>query len=216
MMEQQLCRFLERLRTVLRSTGSMLAACLMLSTACLPAFATESDDEARIRAVVPDLEANIAEGMRAYDVPGLAIGIVAGDELIYAKGFGVRSKSGGQAVSPGTIFQIASTSKAFLSATIAIAVDHGKLKWEDRVIDLAPDFQLKDPWITREFRVFDIIAQRSGLPPNVNDTLGYLGFKPDALVHSLRFVDTLQSFRSAFTYTNVTHILAGSLVASAE
>ncbi len=64
---------------------------------------------------------------------------------------------------------------------MAIAVDHGKLHWDDRLIDLVPDFQLKDPWVTREFRVFDIIAQRSGLPAEVNDVLGFLGFDADTM-----------------------------------
>ena len=54
-------------------------------------------------------------------------------------------------------------------------VDRGKFKWDDRVIDLDDDFRLKDPWVTREFRVFDLLAQRSGLPPYVNDALGLLG-----------------------------------------
>ena len=102
--------------------------------------------------------------MKAFDVPGLAIGIVAGDKLIYAKGFGVRRK-GGAPVDTQTIFQIGSATKAFLSATMAIAVDRAKLHWDDRVVDLDPDFQMRDPWVTREFRFFDLAAQRSGLPP---------------------------------------------------
>src|SRR5262249_48101334 len=39
---------------------------------------------------------------------------------------------------------------------MAIAVDHGKLRWDDRIVDFAPDFQLKDAWMTHEFH---IIAQ---------------------------------------------------------
>ena len=112
-------------------------------------------------------------GNERFDVPGLAIGIVAGDKLVYSKGFGVRSKSGGVPVDRRTIFQIGSTTKAFLAATEAIMVDRGKLRWDDRVVDLDPDFQLKDPWVTREFRVFDLLAQRSGLPPTRTMELAY-------------------------------------------
>src|SRR5262245_27548446 len=56
---------------------------------------TQPTMEERVRALIPELEAYIASGMKAFDVPGLAIGIVAGDKLVYAKGFGVRSKGGG-------------------------------------------------------------------------------------------------------------------------
>lgn len=169
----------------------------------------------RIEAMIPELEAYSASGMDAYDVPGLAIGIVVGDKLVYAKGFGVRSKSGGNPVDARTIFQIGSNTKAFLATSIAIMVDRGKLEWDDRVVDLYPDFQMKDPWVTREFRVFDLLAQRSGLPGLVNDMLGMLDFDERALIRSLRYVDPITSFRTTFAYTNITHLLASRVVADA-
>src|SRR3977135_2675687 len=168
--------------------------------------------EARISALIPDLEAYIRSGMKAYDVPGVAVGIVTGDRLVYAKGFGVRSKSGGALVDPRTVFQIGSLTKGFLAATMAIMVDRGKLNWDDRVVDLHPGFQLKDPWVTREFRAFDLVAQRSGLPPQVNHLLGLSGYPEPALIRSLRHVEPVSSFRTTFAYTNVTHLLAGRIV----
>ena len=154
--------------------------------------------------------------MKTFDCPGLAIGIVANDRLVYGKGFGVRSKAGSMAVDTNTVFQIGSATKGFLSATMALMVDRGKFKWDDRVVDLDPDFRLKDPWVTREFRVFDLLAQRSGLPPYANDALGILGLDRTALIRSLRYVEPVSSFRSTFAYTNVTHILAGRIVAKVD
>jgi CubicO group peptidase (beta-lactamase class C family) len=171
-----------------------------------------SSAAARISALIPDLEAYIQSGMKAYGVPGLAIGIVTGDRLVYAKGFGVRSKSGGAPVDPRTVFQVGSLTKAFLATTMAILVDRGKLKWDDRVADLHPGFQLKDAWVTREFRAFDLVAQRSGLPPQVNHLPALLGYAEPALIRSLCHVEPVSSFRTAFAYTNVTHLLAGRVV----
>ena len=176
---------------------------------------SDTATEDRVQALIPAIEAYIASGMRGFDVPGLALGIVAGDKLIYAKGFGVRSKSGGMPVDTRTIFQIGSNAKAFLAATEAIMVDRGKLRWHDRVVDLDPEFQLKDPWVTREFRVFDLLAQRSGLPPFVNDMLAMTDFDEAALIRSLRDVEPVSSFRTTFAYTNITHLLASRIVAKA-
>ena len=117
--------------------------------------------------------------MTMFDSPGLAIGIVANDQLVYSKGFGVRSKAGGAPVDTRTVFQIGSATKGFLAATMALMVDRGKFKWDDRVADIDADFRLKDPWVTREFRMFDLLAQRSGLPPYANDALGLLGRTTD-------------------------------------
>jgi CubicO group peptidase (beta-lactamase class C family) len=176
---------------------------------------TKATIEGRVQELIPDIEAYITSGMKGFDIPGLAIGIVANNRLIYAKGFGVRSKSNGLPVDTRTVFQIGSTTKAFLTATMAIMVDRGKLRWDDRVVDLYPEFRLKDPWVTREFRVFDLPAQRSGLPPLVNDILAMLNFKEPEMIRSLGNVEPVSSFRTTFAYTNITHLLAARIVAKA-
>jgi CubicO group peptidase (beta-lactamase class C family) len=185
------------------------------TAAAAEATPTENSIEQRVQALVPSLEEYVAVNMKNFDVPGVAIGIVAGDKLVYAKGFGVRSK-GGTPVDTQTIFQIGSVTKAFLATTMAIAVDQGKLHWDDRVIDLDPEFQLRDPWVTREFRFFDLIAQRSGLPPFVNEFLSVLGFDRSAKIRSLRYADPISSFRTTFGYINIPHLVAGQIVARAE
>jgi CubicO group peptidase (beta-lactamase class C family) len=176
---------------------------------------TDAAMTSRIEALVPEIEAYSRSGMNAFDVPGLALGVVVGDRLVYAKGFGVRSKRGGEPVDTRTIFQIGSTTKAFLAASIAIMVDRNKLEWKDRVVDLYPDFQMKDAWVTAEFRVFDLLAQRSGLQSLANDMLGMLGFDEAAMIRSLRYIDPTSSFRTTFGYTNITHLLASRIVADA-
>jgi CubicO group peptidase (beta-lactamase class C family) len=181
------------------------------------AESTTSDTgiEQRMQELTPKLEDYVGSGMKAFDVPGVAVGILVGDKLVYSKGYGVRRK-GGQPVDTETIFQIGSTTKAFLATTIGIAVDRGKLHWDDRVVDLDPTFQVKDPWVTGEFRVFDLLAQRSGLPPYANDMLLILGFDESALIRSLRYVEPVSSFRTTFAYTNITHLIAGRIVAKTE
>jgi CubicO group peptidase (beta-lactamase class C family) len=180
------------------------------------AWAADTPIEAAIDGLKPSAEAYITSGMKAFDLPGLAIAIVANDRIVYSKGFGVRSKAGGAPVDKHTVFQIGSATKGFLATTMALMVDRGKFKWDDRVVDLDPEFQLKDPWVTREFRVFDLLAQRSGLPPYVNDALGIFGLNRTVLIRSLRYVEPVSSFRSTFAYTNVTHILAGRIVAKVD
>jgi CubicO group peptidase (beta-lactamase class C family) len=205
------------LTITLRLPIAAALAALTLSGPSSVAEAAKSDPamKARIQGLIPDLEAYIASGMTAFDNPGLGIGIVAGDELVYAEGFGVR-KRGGEPVDTRTVFQIGSATKGFLATTMAIAVDRGKFRWDDRIVDLDPEFQLKDAWVTREFRMFDVLAQRSGLPPYVNDMLSELGLDETGLIRSLRYVEPVSSFRSTFAYTNITHLEAGRVVAKLE
>jgi CubicO group peptidase (beta-lactamase class C family) len=180
------------------------------------AWAADTSIEATIDGIKPSTEAYITSGMKAFDSPGLAIAIVANDRIVYSKGFGVRSKAGGAPVDTRTVFQIGSATKGFLATTMALMADRHKFKWDDRVVDLDSEFQLKDPWVTREFRVFDLLAQRSGLPPYANDALGIFGLNRTELIRSLRHIEPVSSFRTTFAYTNVTHILAGRIVAKVD
>lgn len=189
-----------------------LLALVVLAPAAVHGARADQDMERRIDELAGSLDSYVEAAMQSFDNPGLVIGIVTGDSLHLARGYGV-DREGGDAVDAGTVFQIGSTTKAFLATTIAIAVDRGLLAWDDRVVDLDPDFQMKDPWVTSEFRVFDLLAQRSGMPPHANDALGMLGLDPAGMVRAMRFVEPVSSFRSTFAYTNVTHMLAERIVA---
>lgn len=190
---------------------SLIAAVLVALPSLQPAKAEIALP--KIEALLPDLEKQAAAGMTAFGVPGVAIGIVFDDKLIYTKGFGVRTIGKPESVTPDTIFQIGSTTKAFLATSLAQAVDAGRLKWTDPVIDHLPAFQLADPWITRDFRILDLAAQRSGLTAYVNDGLALLGYDTDTLIRSLRVAPQTGIFRSDFRYLNIPHVVGGEIVA---
>ncbi|MGH7060855.1 MAG: serine hydrolase, partial [Stellaceae bacterium] len=106
-------------------SGSLLAAGLLFAFALAHAQGSASPAkvapgmQARIEALEPALEDYVKKGMAGFDVPGAAVGIVAGDGLVYAKGFGLRRKGGNEPVDTKTVFQIGSTTKAFLAAALA-------------------------------------------------------------------------------------------------
>src|SRR5947209_8281232 len=67
-------------------------------------------------------DAILQEAMRAWHVPGAAVAIVRDDRVIYLKGLGVRALGGADAVTPETLFPLASCTKAFTTAAMAILV----------------------------------------------------------------------------------------------
>jgi len=203
-------------RTVSRGGARLFGLALVVVSAISLHGAARADDAMaqRVAEIAPALEAYIEKGMSAFDLPGLAIGIVTDDRLVYGRGFGRRGE-GGEPVTTGTVFQIGSNTKAFLAAAMAIGVDRDRLAWDDRVVDLDPGFRLMDHWVTGEFRMFDILAQRSGLPPLANDMYGMLGADVGEKIASLRHVEPATSFRAAFTYTNITHLIAARILAKA-
>ncbi len=69
----------------------------------------------------------VEKTMKTFDVPGIAVAIVKDGKVIHSKGYGVRSIITKQKVDENTLFGIASNSKAFTSAALAMLVDEGKL-----------------------------------------------------------------------------------------
>ncbi len=142
------------------------------------------------------------KGMTDWKVPGMAMAVVKGGKVVYAKGFGSKRYGTNRPVTPDTVFQVGSTTKAFTVALIAQLVDQGKLGWNDRVVDHFPEFMMYDPWVTREFRIHDLFAQHSGMPAYAGDLQCYIGFDRDNIIHSLRHIKPTSSFRDEFSYVN--------------
>jgi CubicO group peptidase (beta-lactamase class C family) len=148
------------------------------------------------------LEELTRKELQETGIPGIAIAIVFKDEVVFAKGFGVRAAGSTAPVDADTIFQIASLSKPVGSTVIAALVGEGILSWDSRISDLDPPFEMHDAWVTREITVRDFYAHRSGLPDHAGDLLEDLGFTRAEILHRLRFQRPDTSFRSVYAYTN--------------
>jgi CubicO group peptidase (beta-lactamase class C family) len=154
--------------------------------------------------------------LRIFEVPGLAIGIVKDGKLIYSKGFGVRSMKTGRPVNGSTLFGIASNTKAFTAAALGLLVDEGKLKWNDKVTQYIPDFQMYEPYVTREMTVQDLLCHRSGIGTGVGDLMhdpDSTDFTVNDIIHNLRYLKPDYSFRSTFAYDNNLYLVAGEVIA---
>ncbi len=95
-----------------------------------------------------EIDALAQRAMTAFDVPGMAIGVVENGEVVYAKGHGLRELGQEGAVDTDTMFKIASNSKAFTAAALAILVDEGLIDWNGAVSDYIPEFRMSEPWVT--------------------------------------------------------------------
>lgn len=159
------------------------------------------------------LDAYIARAVRDWQVPGVAVVIVKDDKVVLAKGYGVRDVRSKEPVDERTIFGIASNTKAFAAAALAILVDEKKIAWDDRVTKYLPDFEMSDPYVTRELRVRDLLSHRSGLAPYGGDIMTWgSSYSREEVVARIRHVKPASSFRSRYAYQNGMFIVAGEIV----
>src|SRR5439155_54429 len=74
-----------------------------------------------------DFDAYVARGLQVLRTPGASIAVVRNGRMLFAKGYGVRTIGDTARVDAHTLFQIASNTKAFTTAALALLVDQGKL-----------------------------------------------------------------------------------------
>jgi CubicO group peptidase (beta-lactamase class C family) len=161
------------------------------------------------------IEKTVARAMEEFQVPGMAVSVVYDGKLYYSAGHGILESGAEAPVDDRTLFQIASVSKAFTAATLALLVDEGKLDWDDPVIDYLPEFRMYDPWVTREFTIRDLLTHRSGLPLGAGDLLLFPQAKStrEDIILAMRHLKPKSSFRSEYAYDNLLYIIAGEVVA---
>ena len=167
----------------------------------------------QIDAAVGALDGVAQELMGRSGVPGMAVAVVHDDELVYAKGFGVRHVGRGEPVDEDTVFQLASVSKPIGATVVARAVDAGHVRWNDAVSQHLSGFALADPDTTRNVTIADLYAHRSGLADHVGDALEDLGASRSTILRRLRSVP-LTPLRQDYAYTNF-GLTAGALAVAA-
>ena len=196
---------INRIMGAARSMCIMTVAVAMLAAAA-PAAAQKGKGAGAVR--FTDLDAFVATTMKEWKVPGVALAIVKDDSIVYAKGYGTRTVGKQEPVDPNTIFAIGSASKAFTAALVAMAVDEGKMKWDEHVSAYLPGFQLYDTYASRDLTVRDALSHRSGLARG--DFMWYAGgFSRDEILRRVRYLKPSWGFRSTFGYQNIMLLAAG-------
>src|SRR5215212_929109 len=140
-----------------RVVATLFALALLLAAA--PVVAQ------RAPSATPDVAAidrYIADEMRAQHIPGMALGIVQGDQIVYLKGFGVADPSG-RAITPQTPFPIGKLSKTFTALAVMQLVEAGKIELDTPVQHYIPWFHVADAAASAQISVRHLLNQTSGL-----------------------------------------------------
>lgn len=192
-----------------RRTVLGAAAALTLS-ACASKPAVGSDVSGLV-AAFKELDTKISAGMKAYGIPGVAVGVWAGGQE-YVKGYGVTNVDHPVPVDGDTIFRIGSTTKTLTGSTIMRLVDQGKVALDAAVRRYLPDFAVADPQVSATVTVRQLLNHTSGW---MGDDVQDFGNGDDALaryVASLRRLPQLNPPGAVFAYNNAGLAVAGRII----
>ena len=189
----------------------MPIASRFVATALLSLAAVAPPASAQQSAQLRGLDAYIDKARKDWGVAGLAVAVVKGDSVIYAKGFGVREVGKPEPIDERTLFAIGSNTKSFTVVALGMLQDEGKLTIDDKMMSYLPEFAMSDPYITRELTLRDLVTHRSGFFRGDAVWMGS-GFSRDAILRRTIQQPASTSFRSSFGYNNIMFLAAGQVV----
>jgi len=199
---------------LIQEANMKLLSCTLLSVSLLlavvtPTYASSTADKNT------KIEQAITQAMSTFQVPGVAVAIIKDNSVVMSKGFGVIEHGKSAKVTADTLFGIASNTKAMTAALLAGLVDEGKLTWKTKVIDIIPEFQMPDAYVTREFTITDLLAHNSGLGLGAGDLMiwPHTSLTNADILKGLKYLPEVSSFRSEFAYDNLMYIIAGEVIA---
>jgi len=169
--------------------------------AATPAAQATSAEDPRLAG----FDAFVESVRKQFDVPGIAVAIVEDGRIVFERGYGPRELGKPQAIDANTLFAIASNTKAFTATSLSMLADEGKLSLDDRVIDHLPWFRMNDAYVTREMRIRDLLAHRSGLTLGAGDLLYWptSSYTTEEVARRLKDVPIGGQFRGQYAYDNI-------------
>jgi D-alanyl-D-alanine carboxypeptidase len=189
---------------------------ILLLLAVLPVVRAASPAEhPEVRGATRLFEAWL-EGQMAYrQLPGIAVGVVHDQQLVWARGFGFANVEQKLPVTPATKFRIASHSKLFTATAIMQLRDAGKLRLDDPVAQHLPWFTMQPvaPGDDAPPTLAELLTHHSGLPREATDHWSTFKF-PDAagLRTSVQGRPTIFAPEVRWKYSNLAYALAGQIV----
>lgn len=160
---------------------------------------------------IKEFDAYVEKSRKLFQIPGLAVTVVKDGKVILKKGYGVRQLGLAQPVDAQTLFACASTTKAMTATCMAMLVDEGKVKWDDAVVNYLPDFQLYDPYVTRELKIRDLFTHNSGVG-NADFLWSFMDIPTEQVIEKMKLVEPSYSLRSSFIYQNIFYVVAGEVI----
>jgi CubicO group peptidase (beta-lactamase class C family) len=186
----------------------LLAFALSLAALGGPLLHAQTQD---IDAKLQGFDAWMQQTLKDWNTPGIGVGIVVNDKLVFAKGYGYRDYDKKLPFTPDTLCQIASNTKLFTATAAGMLVDEGRLTWDKPIRDSVPGIRFYNDELNNNVTLRDMLSHRTGVTRH-----DLIWFKSDftraQLFDKLRYLEPEQPMRETFLYNNLMFSAAGHVV----
>jgi CubicO group peptidase (beta-lactamase class C family) len=182
----------------------LLAALALCSSVVV---AQQESVEARLKG----FDAYMEQMMKDWNAPGIGVGIVMGDKLVFAKGYGFRDYGKKLPYTTTTTQPIASNTKLFTAVAVGLLVEEGKLRWDEPIKQFVPTIRFYNDDLDRSVTIRDMLSHRTGVTRH--DSIWYKSsFTRRELWDRLRYLEPAAPLRTKYLYNNLMYTAAGQIV----
>ncbi|MTK11510.1 MAG: serine hydrolase [Clostridiaceae bacterium] len=152
------------------------------------------------------------EKMKQWKLPGMAIAVLKGEEIVLLSELGLRDMEKNLKVTKNTLFPIGSATKAFTSLAVGMLVEEGKLQWDTPIKNYIPHFEMKNRYVGEHLTIKDMLCHRSGLPRH--DAIWYTNasLSRKELVDKIKNLELSKDFREVWQYNNIMYGAVGYII----
>ena len=163
--------------------------------------------------ITDSLNNYINQGLKDWNIPGLAISIVKDGQVVLMKGFGVKDIKTNEPVDENTLFMIASNTKLFTGTALAQLEYNKKLSLNDKITKHLKYFSLFDKNSTELATIKDMLSHRIGTKTFQGDfTFWNSNISRQAIISKMKLLKPTGLFRQDYGYCNSCFLTAGEII----
>jgi CubicO group peptidase (beta-lactamase class C family) len=184
----------------------ILAATLLALGLTIPVHA--QDKSAEVAQKLSGFDAFMEKILKDWNAPGIGVGIVVNDKLVFAKGYGYRDYEKKLPITANTLFPIASNTKLFTAVAAGFLVEEGKLTWDRPIRESVPTIEFYDNALNNTVTLRDMLSHRTGITRH--DSIWYKSdYTTKELFERLKYLEPKEPPRQLFLYNNMMYAGAG-------
>ena len=159
-----------------------------------------------------DIDKKAYDFMIKYEIPGVSVSVMKGEEICYASGYGLANVEAQEKVTPDHLFRLASITKTFTSVCAMKLIEDGKMSLDDKVFGTGGILDTAFPGVTglaADIRVRNLLQHNNGI--STSPDLAFSGSNIDNLIKT-----ATQSMVAApgtkFSYSNIGFMILGKVI----
>jgi len=184
---------------------------VLIPVALMVCGVTARAQDADVAKKLQGFDAYMEQTLKDWNTPGVGVGIVVGDKLVFAKGYGYRDYEKKLPFTAKTLQPIASNSKLFTAVSAGMLVEEGKLTWDKPIKQSVPEIEFYNDQLNNNVTLRDMMSHRTGVTRH--DLIWFKSpFTRKELFDRLKYLEPQEPMRTTFLYNNLMFAAVGQVI----